>query len=506
MYTQSALSAETGQKKRRRRQLLGLVSAVLVAALGVGGWLLWGAGGGSAASGDKAQDARGQGRLDVRQTVEKRPAATAGAMAFRFSEDGMVPGERTEMPGMWATDKILAKGINRTVAGYRLGTDAAVGDEAWKLRLGGPICGTTQHVNGENRTAVLFRASEEKDALCNHVAFVDLDQGQKVWEAEFPVSELGVGDGTPEDSTFQDQPGITLARATVVVTWGGGTDAYDMDRGTLRWRVKSPASDVCEHNGAAGGTAVLVRLSCWTDPEATSGSFDSITYKVRKLDLQTGATKWTYSVAKGVREIRLLSSDPAVIATAAGEVGITDLISLDEKGKYRTTIRLGSGGYVVECKDEVDFLAAEDCPTMVVGAGQVFVMSKEQGTLVNNSNWIVGFDLTSGNTVKKFESGRNALIRPLRMSGDQLLALRESSDHISPNGLVSLDPNTGEETPYLYFDLPSEGWPLTSAELSDIVVQNGRIFFGSRAAEGPTEGKAWIWLVVGIESDTVKKP
>ncbi len=39
------------------------------------------------------------------------------------------------MPGTWATDKILAKGINQTLVGFRTGTDAVPGDEVWKLRL-----------------------------------------------------------------------------------------------------------------------------------------------------------------------------------------------------------------------------------------------------------------------------------------------------------------------------------------------------------------------------------
>ncbi len=85
------------------------------------------------------------------------------------------------------------------------------------------------------------------------------------------------------------------------------------------------------------------------------------------------------------------------------------------------------------------------------------------------------------------------------MSGDQLLALRESSDHISPMGLVSLNPRTGKETPYLCFDLPSEAWTLTAPTLNDIIVQNGRLFFGTKQASGPStdKKKVWEWLVLG---------
>jgi hypothetical protein len=211
---------------------------------------------------------------------------------------------------------------------------------------------------------------------------------------------------------------------------------------------------------------------------------------------------WTYHVTKGVKGVNLVSAEPAVLAVAAGDVEITDLISLDDHGEYRATIRVEGGHYVAKCVDEVDYGAVDDCPSMVVGDGQVFLMSREDpdGSIVNNSNWVIGFDLATGKTVKKFESGSDQLLYPLRMSGDQLLALRESSDHITPMGLVSLNPRTGKETPYLYFDLPSEAWTLTDQELNDIIVQNGRIFFGAKQASGPSNAKekVWEWLVLGV--------
>ncbi|MER6344182.1 outer membrane protein assembly factor BamB family protein [Streptomyces sp. NPDC001595] len=499
VYTQSTVAA--GRRRGRRRAvLLGAVAAVLVAALSVTAWLWWP----SAPDADpKPPAAQRQDRLDVRETTEKPPADTTGVMAVRFSESEMSPGERYEMPGLWATDKILAKGVNRTLVGVRIGTDAAPGEEAWKLPLAGPICGKTRHVSVENRTAVLFRASLDEDALCDHVAFVDLDDGKLVWQAKFPVS--GNGFGAPRSPGTQDTPGVTLTHATVAVTWGGGTDAYDMVRGDLRWRVK--ADKDCNTLGAAGGRALLVRLSCWKD-DAPAGSAEASTYKVRALAPGTGRTRWTHDLAPGVRDVRMLSADPAVLATSAGDVGITEIISLDEHGAYRTTVPLQNGAYVAECADEVTHLAADECPSVTVGAGQVFLTSKEQGDLIDNSNWIVGFDLTTGHSVKKFESGRNALLRPLRMSGDRLLALRESTDHISPTALLALDPKTGAQTPYLQFALPAEGWSLTSASLADTVVESGRVFFGAKVAEGPsdTDGKAWVWLALGIESAATKRP
>ncbi|MFK0021941.1 PQQ-binding-like beta-propeller repeat protein [Streptomyces sp. NPDC090798] len=484
MYTQSALTAD-GRQKKRRWKLFGGVAILLIGALSVGSWLLWHGGSVSAQTAGKPSASAEQGPRDIRETVESRPANAAGRMAFRFSADDMRAGESHAMPGMWATDKILAKGINRTLVGFKVGKDATTGDESWRIRLAGPICGTTRHVTVGDRTAVLFRSGVDTHAPCDHVAFVDLDTGKKLWEARFS-----------KVNALYDTPSVTMTRATVAVAWGKGSQAYAMDQGKLLWTSTPPPK--CKDGGLAGGRALLIRTDCF-DEKSLAGS-----YRVRKVDPRTGKVDWTYQVAKGVRSVYLVSAEPAVLAVAAGDVEITDLISLDEHGKYRVTIRVEGGHYVADCVDDEEDGAVDNCPTIVVGDGQVFLTSREDpdGTIVNNSNWIIGFDLATGKTVKKFESGHDQLLHPLRMSGDQLLALRESSDHITPMGLVSLNPRTGKETPYLYFDLPTEAWTLTDPTLNDIVVQNGRIFFGTKQASGPSHAKekAWEWLVLGVGS------
>ncbi|WP_234312022.1 PQQ-binding-like beta-propeller repeat protein [Streptomyces griseus] len=499
MYTQSTVSADQQRRRKRRRTLLGAVAAVATAALGAGALLV---------SGVLDQDPKKpaeplagahQGRLDVRETVEKRPASTTGTMGFRFSTDDMSAGEQYELPGMWATDRILAKGINRTVVGLPVGTDASVGDEKWKLRLSGPICGYTNHVTGENRTAVLFKGKPDEHALCDHVAFFDLDDGRKIWQHEIPVSGVGDSEEVPENDALQDDPSVTLTRGTVAVTWGGGSDAYDMDHGRRLWRTKATGN--CGDDGAAGGGALFIRVSCWHDGKPTD-SWESLTYKVRAVDPRTGRTKWTYSAATGVRDVKVPSTDPAVLAVAAGDTGYTELLSLDGKGKNRATIRLQNGQYVGECTDETDYLLIDDCPTMPVGGGQVFLRSKDSDDALHPSNWIVGFDLATGNTTKKFESGPNETLRPIRTSGGKLLALRQSSDRIAPMGLVSLDPGTGEETPYFYFGLPLEAENFTIIDSNDVLVQNGRLYFGARRVSGPAKQgqKEWTQMVLGIES------
>ncbi|MFJ4619243.1 PQQ-binding-like beta-propeller repeat protein [Streptomyces sp. NPDC088812] len=502
VYTQSAMTAEAVRTGRRRRALLWSLAVVLVAALGTGGWFLWGAG--SVGSKSPTDTPSAQGRLDVRESVEEPPAGTVGTMAFRLSVDDMTPEESYEMPGMWATDKILAKGINKTLVGFRLGTDASPGDEKWKLALDGPICGYTRHVTNENRTAVLYRASTDEEAFCDHVVFFDLDDGRRIWSHDFPVAAIGTTTGTPRNGSVQDPPSVTLTHDTVAVTWGRGTVAYGMDHGTKRWSTSNTGA--CHDGGAAGGGALLVREECWSDDESLAvDSWERITYKVREVDLATGRTLWTYSAAKGVRQVAVPSTDPVVLAVSAGETGFTELLSLDADGKNRATISLRNGTYVGDCSYSTDYIVIDDCPTIAVGDGQVFVRSKDV-IEKTTSNWIIGFDLATGDSTQKFESGANTLLIPVRMSGGRLLALRESQDHLSPTALVSLDPETGKETPYFYFELSAEAENFTSIDFNDVIVQNGRLFFGVRSATGPAADQPkWVYLVLGIESQATKK-
>ncbi|MER5210874.1 hypothetical protein ABT063_09915 [Streptomyces sp. NPDC002838] len=131
------------------------------------------------------------------------------------------------------------------------------------------------------------------------------------------------------------------AASVPTMTWGGGTDAYAMDGGERRRRIKATGN--CEHMGAGGGDGLVVRLECWSDAAVPIGSYQSTTYRVPELDPKTGGTMWTYALAKGVRDIRLVSSDPAVLAVSADEIGVTGLITLDDHGRYRTTIGLEGG-------------------------------------------------------------------------------------------------------------------------------------------------------------------
>src|SRR5206468_7217475 len=119
-------------------------------------------------------------------------------------------------------------------------------------------------------------------------------------------SQIGDGKVMATGGDDQDTPSVTLVHGTVVVTWGGGTDAYSMRTGDRIWETTATGS--CQDMGAAGGGALLVRQQCWND-KAPLDSTDANTYKARKIDPRTGKVLWTYSAAKGIRDLNIPSAE-----------------------------------------------------------------------------------------------------------------------------------------------------------------------------------------------------
>ncbi|MFG2524285.1 PQQ-binding-like beta-propeller repeat protein [Streptomyces sp. NPDC048527] len=468
-------------EERRSRRVRVWVCAVLVlvAVAGAGGWFLIAGSpdGGDPGVGNKAAAVQ-QAPDDIRETVEKRPRGTAGHLVASI-QDRVEPNQNRETPGTWARDKVLVKGNNDALEAV----DINSGDEAWRHDLTGSICAWTKQVTVDGRTAIAFK-DKGKDGACNQLALFDLDSGKKLWQVVIPWKHSPLG----------HFPNVAMTRGVVSSAWARGSAGYDMKSGKRIWERKGLAQ--CREGGFAGGKALLLRLDCTTsDYEPTT--------KIVKIDPRSGKEKWRYDVAESIGLVFIASSEPPVLAVAAGEDSISDLISLDERGKYRATVRLDGGHYKVECEGNITYGAVDDCSDIAVGGDQVFITSGEDidgsGHLTNR---IVSFDLGTGKPVVMFEAGRDQMIHPVRMSGGQLLAFKNGTDNYAPFSLVSLDPRTGKEKVFFYFTVLNEAVSLTYTKFSDVVVENGRIFFGSNMVRGEAiKGKPVPeWLAFGVGS------
>ncbi|MFB6671807.1 PQQ-binding-like beta-propeller repeat protein [Streptomyces sp. NPDC056390] len=468
------------ERRNRRAKVWGSAALALVAVVCVGGWfLIAGLPGSDDSEADNKAASAKQAPDDVRETVEKRPSGAAGHLVASIQDRGVKPDQNQETPGTWATDKVLIKGNDDALDAVEINS----GDEAWSQDLPGPICAWTKHITVDGRTAIVFKDKKE-DGTCNQLAFFDLDTGKKLWQAVIPWKE----------SAFASFPNVTMTRGVVSSAWGEGSSGYDMKSGKLRWQRKETGK--CRAGGFAGGKDLLLRVDCWT------AGHEPI-YKIARIDPLTGKEKWRYDVSDGVGLVFLVSSEPAVLAVAAGEAGVSDLISLDEKGKYRATVRLDGGHYEVNCDDGIVYSAVDDCSDIAVGGDQVFITSGEDiGGSSHHTNRIVSFDLGTAKPVVKFEAGPDQLIYPVRMSGGQLLAFRTGTDNYAPFSLMSLDPRTGKEKAFFYFNVLNEAKSLTYTKFSDVIVENGRIFFGSNMVRGESiKGKSVPqWLAFGVGS------
>ncbi|WP_406174113.1 PQQ-binding-like beta-propeller repeat protein [Streptomyces sp. NBC_00996] len=467
VFTQSALSADSARRKRRRTRLIGAVAVMVVATLCAGGWLLFATD--DATLANRRQTAAPQAPDEIRETVEKLPSTPEGELVIDFDEEKFQDDETRYAPGTWATDKIFAKGIKNTITGFKFGVDEA----AWSIKLDGHICATTKHVTADGRTAVVvqpYKRKGTKDAgICDEVVFFDLDTGKKLWTATMPDAK----------TAYVTNTNLSMARGTVAVAWGNGSVAYDMSSGKQLW--KSTDVSTCEDVGFAGGRSLLVLLRC--------GEESTHAYRVQKIDPRTGRPQWTYKLKDGISGVYMPSSDPPVLAVGAGDYGVTDLITLDDQGRHSATISMRGGRFDPMCGDSFDgtqyFGVMENCYAMVVGNGQIFVASKADGDVDQAENWIVGFDAKTGKTLRKFDGRPLQPLWPVKMSGDKLLVYRPSSDNIGPAAIVSIDPATGKETPFLFFNLPDDASRMETPEWSDILVEHGRAFFSPRQLSAP---------------------
>ncbi|MCQ4213891.1 outer membrane protein assembly factor BamB family protein, partial [Streptomyces longispororuber] len=442
----------------------------VVVLLGVGGWYVWPSSSKEPVSLEGKATEKGAPDA-VRETVEGSPKGGAGHIEGVVVERGLAPGRKLIAPGMWATDKVLAKGKGSSL----VATNIADESDAWTRQLDGDICAVTQDVTNDGRAAVAFK-DPAGDHLCNQVVMFRVGTGEKVWQAKIPVKR----------GFFAEATRMTLTQGVVATSWNEGSAGLDMATGKVLWQ--RGRTKQCHDGGFTGGRALLLRYDCFDKKSQRDH------YRVQELSPRTGKAQWTYKVAPGVEFAYIISSDPVVLAVAAGDYDVTNLISLSDRGKYRAGIRMEGDHYNVECDPD----SVDGCTGATVAGDRVLVTSGDVSEeLGNNTNWVVTFDLATGHSGKKFEAGPDQRLSPLRASGDQVLALKVSTDTVAPNSLVSLDPKSGKQRTYFYFTIPDE---LHGVGASELMVEHGRIFFGNQEfrGSGKKETPDAQWLAYGV--------
>ncbi|MET9497809.1 hypothetical protein [Streptomyces sp. NPDC006552] len=483
-FTQSTRAADERARRRRVRVWASFAVALVVVAVGVG-WVLRGVWTKDGSEPSRYDNASAQQAPDeVRATVERRPAGGAGRLVSAIGDSKLKPAEMRTTPGTWATDEVLAKGVAGAIQGFKIDADDEL---VWQRQLSGDICGWTQSVTVGGSTAVLFKGADHR---CTELMFFNVNTGERIWQKSVPWKK----------DAFDLYPNVSLARGVVAVAYGTGSAGYDMTSGKKLWA--RAGTSACREAGFKGGRALLLRLDCQTRDGGTQ-------YRVQRISLETGRPVWTYKTNEHLNFVYLVSAEPVVLAVSAGEANLSDLITLDEEGKYQNTIRFSGDHYEAKCEsglsssaeDALMFSAVDQCSRIAVSDDQAFITTGEvtEG-VAHETNSIVSFDLKTGHTGVKFDAGKDQELFPLRMSGDQLLALKVGTDTFAPTQLVGLDPKTGKESSYFFFSPFHEASILVDPDTSDIVVEHGRIFFGSRTVQGggTKSQPAYTWRAFGV--------
>ncbi|UYQ62578.1 PQQ-binding-like beta-propeller repeat protein [Streptomyces peucetius] len=343
--------------------------------------------------------------------TEKAPADPASKVAFQLPLPPRI--DVTGVPGSWVTDRAYVKtGVN-TIDAY----DAAKGSKLWSLPLPGQVCAASRRTTEDDKTAVVFEAkkrakSDKGYPPCSEVGVVDLATGKLLW------SKSVTGGSSGDGKARFDQ--VTISGNTVAAGYVGGSAAFDLTTGAVRWKPTVDAEQ-CKDIGYGGGKALIAVRRC--------GSYDDPQVTIQALNPEDGTPLSSFKMPEGVEDARVVSSDPLVVAADVGDTGmfgISDFFSIDVKtGKLRARIAAPGDKYLARCSASD---GVEGCQFVVVGNDRLYLPTEEHegtGESYSRTNEIVAFDLATGKAVPgRADAGDGYHSLPLRMDGGNIIAYK----------------------------------------------------------------------------------
>ncbi|MGW4594538.1 outer membrane protein assembly factor BamB family protein [Streptomyces sp. NPDC004457] len=397
---------------RNNAVLFIVVAAVVAIALIIGGGIWYATSSGhdgkhgtaSSGGGTGGPDDKGSGGTGGGGGKEKVPADPSARLLFGVPLPKA--DDTVSTAGSWLTDTVYAKSGIAKITGY----DPVKGTELWTVKLPGPVCAASKHVDEEGRTAIAFQPKmpeKGSSAGCSQVAAIDLTAGKKLWTKSVKSGDYPV--------TFAN---VTVAQHTVAV---GGTDggaAFDIESGKSLWQPKP--DDTCHDEGYGGGTRLVAVRKC--------GAYDDPQLSIQTIDPVSGKVISEYRMPDGVAYASVVSTDPLVVAADVGQSagdgsGVSDYFSIDDRtGKLLARIPAPGDTYGGRCDGTT---RVEDCRQIVAGNGRLYLMTEAHDGKgeYTRTNEIVAFDLRTGKpTGQRAEAGDGYTLSPLRMDGGNLIA------------------------------------------------------------------------------------
>lgn len=438
-------------------------AAVVALALIVGGGFLYASRSGDdpgvgADGGDKSGDGlAGSG-------AERAPADPSAKVTLRLPAPKVAKRQVDSVQGSWLTDRTYAKaGVNQ-LAGY----DAASGRRTWTLPLSGQTCAGTDTVTDGALAAVVSEAGKRPangdHRPCSQITVFNVNTGHKLW-----TQSLGQGSNR---RIFEE---LSLTGTTLAA--GGGLDggaAFDLKSGRILWQ---PDTGECQDLGYHGGAQLVTVRKCGTYGK-------NATYDVQLLDPVTGQPKWSYKLASGLADVKVLSTKPVVFGVGRGTDAagtVTDVLALDGRGKLTSRISVDPRKYDFAC--EVG--KTEGCAKITVGGGRIYFATRphESARGAGSANEIVSYSLETGKrTGDRITGGEHHDIFPVRMDGGNLLAF-ETGAAEKGSRIVTIDPGTLKQSTLLEVPATPDVREMISGiapgrSNSELRYSKGRLFLG----------------------------
>ncbi|MER5298077.1 PQQ-binding-like beta-propeller repeat protein [Streptomyces lasiicapitis] len=489
-----------GGGKKPNKQMTIIVAAVAAIALIVGGGVFYASTqkdkddkNNSAKGGDgKGGKGGGEGKNDPPAggpAKEKAPANTSAKVGFQIPAPEVPKDDIWSVAGSWLTDDTYVKSgfVGKAKDHALIAYDPASGKQKWTIPLAGETCAVSKEVTKEGIAAVVYKDAKSTKANkypdCSEVSAVDLKSGKKLWTEN--VSNSG------SKVEFEE---IVISGDTIAAGAGtGGTGAaWDMS-GKLLW--KPSVGDTCKDAGYAGGDQLVAVRKC--------GDYSDPKYKIQLLDPKTGKEKWSYPLATGVDNAKIISTNPVVFGQDTEEItasGATDVFSLSNNGKLRARIPLEDGKYSHDC----DVNKFNSCKAIVVGNDKLYVPTRQHdagGSDYGFTNEIIAFSLATGKTTgERADAGKDGEMFPLRMDGGNVLAYKGGGYNKGAK-VVSFDGKSMKETTLLETPATESISRAISGMVpksNELLYTNGNLFMGKELISKPYSKDDKEYIALGF--------
>ncbi|ATL28363.1 PQQ-binding-like beta-propeller repeat protein [Streptomyces formicae] len=487
----------SGGGKKFSKQMMIVTAAVAAIALIVGGGFWYssskkddteassqGSSGGKDGKGGKGGEKTGedgQALPEQGPAKEKAPADPAAKIVTQLPQPEIPKDQIWNATGSVLTDDVYGKsGINE-FNGY----DPDTGKKKWSIPLSGMTCAISREVTKDGIVAVVTEEAKRNKKgdyqQCTNVSALDLKSGKKLWTESVESSGM--------KATFKE---VTISGTTIAAGAGtsNGGAAWDVTGKSL-WK---PKVGQCKDVGYAGGDQLVAVRKC--------GTYGDEKLKIQLLDPKTGDDKWTYPIAPGVDNAKIISTNPVVFGQDTTEItatGVTDVFSLGNNGKLRAKISLEEKKYDHNC--EVN--KVNDCSSIAVGNDRLYVPTRPHdagGDSYGQTNEIVSFSLATGKPTSDRADAGESEIFPIRMDGPNVLAYK-SHGYKRGAQVVSLDGKTMKETKLLQ----TPGSEAVTSAISGMVPQsnellygNGHLFLGKKLLSKPFSKDEKEYMAIGF--------